>query len=190
MFRRPRAGIVTGNVLIRAAPAVLLTAILCGCQSVPEYSPPPQRPSFAAFKARAARVVSMDDPDASLHFARDIFDGSKTSWEWTGQRPAVKVRIRSGARLKYVIDFTLPEVTFKVTGPVTLTFTVNDKVLDRVRYTAQGHQHFEKAVPEGWVEPNQYAIAGAEIDKVWVSQTDGARLGFILSRLGLEEAGQ
>ncbi len=87
--------------------------------------------------------------------------------------------------LKYVIDFTLPEVTFKVTGPVTITFLVNDHVLDKVRYTAQGHQHFEKMVPPGWVELGQYAIAGAEIDKVWVSPTDGARLGFILSRIGL-----
>jgi hypothetical protein len=178
----------SGKVNTRAAPAAILL-ILCGCRSTPTYAPPEQRPSFAEFKAHAARVVNMDDADASLHIVHDILGAPNSSWQWTGQNPQVKIRVRTEASLKYTIDFTLPEVTFKDTGPVTISFTVNGHVLDRVRYTRQGHQHFEKAVPPGWVEPGKFAIVGAEIDKVWVSKADGARLGFILSRIGLVEAG-
>ena len=176
----------SGKVKTRAALTVTIMLSLCGCQSVPGYPPPEQRPSFAGFEAHSARVVNMDDSDAKVHFVRDIYD-SGTSWRWTGQRPALKLKIRSLAGLKYTIDFTVAEVTFKDTGPVTIAFTVNDHVLDRVRYTAQGHQHFEKRIPAEWLALDQYAILGAEIDKMWVSKIDGARLGFILSRIGLVE---
>lgn len=131
-------------------------------------------------------MVNMDDSDAAAHFVRDIYD-SGTSWRWTRQSPAVKLKIRSLESLKYTVDFTVAEVTFKDTGPVTITFTVNDHVLDRVRITAQGHQHFEKRIPAEWLALDQYAILGAQIDKMWVSKTDGAKFGFILSRIGLVE---
>ena len=89
--------------------------------------------------------------------------------------------------LRYIIDFVLPEVTFKVTGPVTMTFLVNDHPLDSVRYTAFGEQHFEKVVPPEWVEPMKENLVAASIDKVWVAPVDGAKLGFILTRIGLTQ---
>ena len=166
--------------------AVLLLVILSGCESVPEYAPPAQRPLFEGYKPRAARVVNMEDVDAALHFVRDFSYGTP-AWRWTLQRPAVKIKVRTDDPLKYTIDFTLPEVTFKDTGPVTIAFTVNDRVLDRVRYTAPGYQHFEKAVPRDWIPNGQDATIGAEIDKMWTSKEDGSRLGFIITRIGLAE---
>jgi hypothetical protein len=133
----------------------------------------------------ASRIVNMGDPDAPLHFVRDISDGLNGSWRWAQQRPALKIGVRSDENLKYTIDFTLPAVTFKETGPVTMTYTVNGHVLDRVHYTESGAQHFEKPVPAEWLTPGQDAMVGAEIDKVWTSKEDGARLGFILTRMGL-----
>ena len=133
----------------------------------------------------ASRIVNMGDPDAPLHFVRDISDGLNGSWRWAQQRPAIKIRVRSEEKLKYLIDFTLPDVTFKETGPVTITFSVNGHELDRVRYVQQGVQHFEEPVPEEWLIPGEDAVIGAEIDKVWVAREDGARLGFIITRMGL-----
>jgi hypothetical protein len=175
----------SGKVKIHPAPAVVMIVWLCGCERVPDYPLPEQRPTFAGFQAHLIRVLNMDDPDATMHFIRDISEGTDTSWRWTGQRPAVKLKIRSVSNLKYTIDFTVPEATFKDTGPVTIAFTVNDHVLGRERYAAPGHQHFEKAVPSEWLELDKNATVGAEIDKMWVSKVDGARLGFILSRIGL-----
>lgn len=173
---------------MKAAIPMAAVLALCGCRTASdEYPVPAQRPSFEGYRLPAARVVNMDDPDATLHLVRDISPGLAANWRWTDQRPAVRVRVRAVEKLKYTIDFALPEATFKDTGPVTVTFTVNDHVVDRVRYTAPGSQHFEKAVPAEWVAINKDATVGAEIDKMWVSKEDGARLGFILTRIGLAE---
>lgn len=157
---------------------------LCGCQAVPEYPPPEQRPVFTGFPLSATRIVNMDDPDAPLRFVRDISDELNANWRWTLASPAVRIRVRAGGNLRYTIDFTLPDVTFVKTGPLNIGFTVNGHVLDRVRYDSPGYKHFEKDVPADWVEPNQEAIVGAEVDKLWTSE-DGTRYGMILSRIGL-----
>jgi hypothetical protein len=71
---------------------------------------------------------------------------------------------------------------------VTLSFFVNDHLLDRVRYATPDRRHFEKPVPAEWLPPGQDVTLAAEIDKVWTpSQPGAAPLGFILVALGLEE---
>jgi hypothetical protein len=150
------------------------------------YAPPVQRQPFESFQAtRTAHIVNMSDPDAAAYFVQDISGALEGNWRWTQQRPTIRVRARSNENLKYVIDFTLPDATFRDTGPVNLSFYVNDRLLDRVQYKASGQLHFEKPVPPEWVTPEQDATVAAEIDKVWVSKEDGARLGFILTRIGI-----
>src|ERR1019366_1286766 len=136
---------------------------------------------FEDFHPRMVRVVDMVDPDAHLKFAKDFFDHGGGSWRWTAKRPTVKLKLWSNANLKYTIDLTVPEVTFKDTGPVTISFYVNDHKLDQVRYDNPGPKHFEKPIPAEWVTPGQDTLIGAEVDKIWVSKDDGAILGFIIS---------
>jgi len=174
------------GVRMRAVAIGCLALGLCSCREPAlEFAPPDQRAPLEKYKAPAARVINMDDPDAPRSFVRDILSFTAANWRWTEQRPAVRVRVRDSGELKYVIDFAVPEITLRDTGPVTIAFTVNDHVLDRVRYATAGQRHFEKTVPPGWVEVNKDAIAGAEIDKIWVSKEDGQRFGFILVRIGL-----
>lgn len=130
-------------------------------------------------------MVNMEDPGADRRFVQDIAGQGEGGWRWTGQRPTVKVRPESNEGLKLSIDFLLPEVTMKGTGPVTLSFYVNGRLLDRARYTTPGVKHFEKPVPADWVTPDRDVIVAAEIDKIWVAKQDGARLGFIVVRMGL-----
>jgi len=151
------------------------------------YAPPVQRKPFNDFHPRVVRVVNMADPDAHLSFVQDIASGSSGSWRWTGKRPTIKLRLRSNENLKFVIDFVLPEVTFKDTGPVTLSFFVNDRGLGQERYATPGGKHFEKEIPLSWVTPGEEATAAAEIDKVWVAKDDGATLGFIVTRMGITQ---
>jgi hypothetical protein len=173
------------NLRLLALPGAVL---LCGCQNLPApYAPPEQRQSFENFAPyRIRRVVNMADGDAEKHFVRDI-GGLGGTWRWTGKHPEVRVFLRTNQMLHYVIDFTIVEATFKDTGPVTLSFFVNGHLLDKATYEAPGSQHFEKPVPEEWVEAGKDATVAAEIDKVWISPADGAALGFILTGIGLRQ---
>ena len=171
--------------LLIASFAVLLSS----CQNMPEpYAPPVERQPFEdARPHRMSRMVDMSDADSIPHIVADISPGAPAEWRWTLQKPTVKVIASTNQGLRYTIDFSLPEVTFKATGPVTITFFVNDHVLDSVRYTASGEYHYEKAVPADWVEPLKDTVLAAAIDKVWVAPADGAKLGFILTRIGLTQ---
>lgn len=164
---------------------VSLCFTLTACDRTRWYAVPQQRASFEGFPSHAARVVDMDDPDADRRFVRDIMPRTDTSWRWTEQRPAIKIMVRTDKPLKYTIDFTLPRITFKDTGPVTIAFTVNGRQLDRVRYADAGFKHFEKAVPPDWLPIDAEAIVGAEIDKLWTDPDGGKKYGFIITRMGL-----
>jgi hypothetical protein len=165
--------------------AVLLSA----CEKMPEtYAPPVQRQPFENFRPyRASRILNMSDGDAESRIVRDISRGPAASWRWTGQRPTVRLPGGTNNDLKYVIDFTIADVTFKETGPVNIAFYVNDHLLDRVRYASPGVQHFEKPVPPDWIDEGRENTVSAEIDKTYLAKDDDQRLGFILTTIGLKQ---
>jgi hypothetical protein len=169
---------------------IVVAAGLCACQNMPEpFAPPVQRPVFEEYHSEFVNIVNMGDADAPAHFVQDISplaEGSDLSWRWCRQRPTVKVRVKAADDLKYTIDFFVTDATFRDTGPVTISFYVNQHLLDRVQYTAPGRLHFEKPVPPGWVTPRQDTLLAASIDKTWDSKERGERLGFILVRIGLK----
>lgn len=169
---------------------ILCLAIGLGaCQNMPEpYAPPEQRQPLKELRPyRIDRVFNMSDGDAPPHFVQDISPALADSWRWTGKHPAIHVLMRANDGVRYAIDFTLPQVTFRETGPVTLSFDVNDHKLDSVRYTEPGNKHFEKPVPKEWIPKGRESTVAAEIDKTWTRESDGNKLGFILTRIGLTQ---
>lgn len=151
------------------------------------YAPPIQRTPVEEFRPyRVARLIDLATPAADAHIVSDI-GGATGSWRWTGQRPAVKVTLKDTQNVKYFIDFAVADATFAQTGPVTVTFKVNDHVLESVPYAQPGNQHFEKLVPAEWLKADDDTIVSAEVDKVFVSPEDGAQLGLVLMKLGLTQ---
>jgi hypothetical protein len=131
-------------------------------------------------------MIDLSEPGADQSIVQDIPTGvASSSWRWTGRRPTVRLTLLTAQNLKYHADFAVPEATFKDTGPVTLSFFVNDRLLDKIRYTTPGQKTFDKDIPAGWLEAPGSNTLAIEIDKIWVSKDDGAKLGFILSRIGL-----
>jgi hypothetical protein len=167
--------------------AVTLTS--SACQNMPgPFAPPVQRQPLQDFRPyRASAIVDMADEQATQHFVQDITGLDAGTWRWTGKRPTVRVRLRSADNLRYTIDFAVVEATLRYTGPVTISFLVNDRVLDRARYTRPGSQHFEKAIPAGWTTAGQDVMVGAEVDKPWTPPDGGPLLGMILVRIGLTQ---
>jgi hypothetical protein len=164
--------------------------MLEACVSQPEiYAPPAQRkPLDQEILQRTKQMLEMSDPGIDRDIVADIAKGQQSSpWRWTAKRPTVRIMLKSTSNLKYHIQFALPDVTFKDTGPVTLTFFVNDQELDKVRYDTGGDKTFEKPVHPSLLKAMSENTLAADIDKVWESKNDGQKLGFILVNIGLQQ---
>lgn len=130
-------------------------------------------------------VVTMSEQDADAHIVRDVSPAAEgAAWRWTFQRPELRFWLEETARQRLVVDFAIAADTFKATGPVTVTFFVNAKPLGQQRCPKAGQYRFGKAVPAAWLRTDDFTLVAAQADKLWTSPTDGARLGFILSRIG------
>jgi hypothetical protein len=85
------------------------------------------------------------------------------------------------------MDFALPNPTFRVTGPVTLSIAVNGRAFDHPRFEHSGQQHYERDVPAGFLHFGAINLVSIDPDKIYTAPEDGAKLGFPLSRLGFVE---
>jgi hypothetical protein len=173
--------------LIRSAVPLGCLLCLAACDRLPESYPPPEQrqPVAGVLAGPDAMMVSMEDSDADSAIVKDIYPGTADPWRWTKQEPTVRVLVFSTENIKFNVDFGLWEDAFKITGPVEVSFLVNGKLLDKVRYTTPGGKLFEKPVPADWLEANTEASVALSVDNLYVSPRDGAKFGVILTRLGL-----
>ncbi len=171
---------------------VCLIALLClaSCDRLPEsYPPPEQRKPIAGFNPAAggdAMLVSMDSSDADQLIVKDIYGGTGISWRWTKKEPTVRIPLLSAENLKFSADFAIWQDSFRITGPLEISFLVNGNLLDKIRYTTPGDKHFEKLVPSNWLAGNNEATVALSVDKLYTAPKDGAKFGVILTRLGLK----
>jgi hypothetical protein len=160
---------------------------LAGASCMPpqqEYSPAPDPgppPPFA----------EMGDPRATEAIVRDISTTSEgVGWRWTNLEPTLKFYLHQYGDQSFVMDFSIIQMTFKDTGPVTLSCFINDRLLTTVRCPHPGDYHLEKQVPAEWLRDTTPTIVRAVLDKVWTAPSDGARLGYVLVRAGFRGKSQ
>ena len=171
---------------------MLFCVFLAGCSSAPDtYAPPVQRQPLTV-PARSGSLglfVSMSDPFAGAYIVRDVSDTTESGgWRWAYRRPELRFFVPAAAsHLNFTMDFSFPERMFRETGPVTLTISINGRLFDRPHYEKGGQQHYRREVPPGMLEADAENTVTIEPDKVWVSKTDGAALGFILAGAGFSE---
>jgi hypothetical protein len=171
-------------VLTRIAVA-LLPLLLSSCDRLPEtYPPPEQRQPQALTPDPYAMMVEMNDPDAAQHIVKDIYEPFGSPWRWTGKQPTVKVLVYATDNVKLSADFAIWDDGFKQTGPLELSFSANGHLLDKVKYATPGYKHFEKLVPVEWLSADTESTISVDVDKLYVSPQDGAKFGFILTRIG------
>jgi hypothetical protein len=129
----------------------------------------------------------MSDPHADLYLVRDFQDHGPGTWRWAYSHPVLRFFVPAVPRLKFTMDFSLPERTFRDTGPVTLTLRINGALFHRQRFDQPGPLHYSREVPPGLLRLNAENQIAIDPEPVWVSKADGGRLGFILSRAGFTE---
>ena len=144
-----------------------------------------RKPLTGADPSPIGTFVSMGDPGADAYIVRDVTSHVEGGgWRWTRKKPELRFFLDSAERLKFKVDLSVADVTLKETGPVTISVSINGHPLGSVRCAEGGRKQFEKPVPETFLHPKAVNFATLEIDKVWVSKTDGAVLGFILTSAG------
>ena len=115
---------------------------------------------FSRLRSEAARILNMADADAESHFVQDISATLEANtWRWTGKRPTIRLHPRYEAEAGVLIDFAIAGATFQQTGPVTLSFFVNEHLLDRVRYPRSGPAAASKSrfLQNGWTPTRRNA---------------------------------
>ena len=125
----------------------------------------------------------MGDPNADSYIVQGFRDHSETSWRWAHDHAVLRFTLPDAGPLQFTMDITLPEPTFRETGPVTLAISINGKPFDRPHYDHAGDYHYQRAVPDRLLhEPGENLVA---IDP---DKTVGAeKLGFVLARAGFVE---
>jgi hypothetical protein len=172
-------------------PHILLSlCFLAGCANIPDsYAPPGQRkPLSGAEPSPIGTFVNLGEPIADAYIVHDVAGYvESSSWRWTRKRPELRFFLDGTEHLKFKADLSIADATLKDTGPVTISIFINGHPLDSVKYAAAGRKQFEKPVPAAFLHPKAVNFVALEIDKVWVSKTDGAVLGFILTSAGFTE---
>jgi hypothetical protein len=127
--------------------------------------------------------VTMDDPVADDYLVNDI-SPEHGFRRWAFTRPELRFRLNDVRHLNFTAEFAIPEVTYKVTGPVTVSYAVNGRTLGTIRCDHPGDFHLVEPVPQGLVEPDKFVRVTFEANPRWISPDDGAQLSFLLRSAG------
>ncbi len=128
----------------------------------------------------------MSDPGAAAYLVKGFRDRNDGAWRWALEHPVMRFYLPALTRAKFTMAFVLSEETFRVTGPVTLTFSINGRILERVRYEKPGEEQYTHQVPPEFLKPQAINIVGVEPDKV-AAPHPGEKLSFLLIRAGFTE---
>jgi hypothetical protein len=130
----------------------------------------------------------MGDLNADAYIVKDVADGTEAgSWRWARKRPELRFFLETVDHLNFKADFSIAETLFRETGPVTFSIFINGQPLDVLKFSEAGEKHYEKPVPAKLLRVKSMNFVAIEVDKVWVSKTDGVVLGFILTRAGFTQ---
>jgi hypothetical protein len=172
----------------RFAFAALLGLAAAACNRLPTVYPPPAQAAGLADPSVAplGSMVAMGDSRADAYIVGGFRARSEGSWRWALDHPVLRFYLPDSGAVDFVMDVTVPEQTFAVTGPQTLTVAVNGGELDRFRCHRPGSFSFERPVPEALLRRNQINLVSITPDKVALRE-GGEKLGFVLSRAGFAE---
>jgi hypothetical protein len=177
-------------VKYRAGLAIALSTFLAGCSREPSVYPPPIQRLLPAApeKKTLGGFVNMNDANVDEYIVGGLQNQTEgDGWRWAHEAPELRFLLDRTERLKFVVDLGLPEYNFRQTGPVTLSFFINGRLLDKVRYTTPGDRRYEKRVPAGWLKKGEFTSVRIQADPPWIAPTDKVKLGFVLHRAGFIE---
>jgi hypothetical protein len=147
----------------------------------------PIQRSLLSGQYRNTEFVLMKDLTADMVIVEGVDAAPQgPGWRWTREKAVLKFFLSKREGWRAVLDFAVAGATFSQTGPVTLTVSVNGRVLETVRYTSSGEKHIDKPVPAEWIHHNADNTLTIEIDPPFITDTDKVKLGVVLSAAGFK----
>jgi hypothetical protein len=132
-------------------------------------------------------MLVVGHPDQDPFFVADVLTGDpRADAYWTGPAPELKFALKSRVNYAFTVRFYLPGQTFEKTGPLTIRYFINDRLLDRVHYDSPEEHTYRRPVPQEWLSRNDFTLVKMEVENPYVAPGDGARLGFLLKSAGFE----
>jgi hypothetical protein len=173
----------------RLLPPALCFLLCAGCSSLPDgFPPPPQRPPVESPPGLSlGYFVSMGDPESDRYIVQGFASRSEGAWRWAYEHPVLRFWGPDLEHVHFFMDFAIPERTFRETGPVTLTLSLNGEVFDHLRCAEPGQHSYSHEAPAGLLLKNALNLVSIQPDKFWVSRDDGTKHGFILVRAGFSD---
>jgi hypothetical protein len=168
------------------APLAILAVLTTSCVSSPDHYPiPEQHREFRAEPLMYSEFVDAADTDADRFFVRDIKPSDGGPWRWTHEEPELKFVISSeAADRQLVVEFTINGDTFKDTGPVAISFYVNDQLIAQERYTSPGDKKFQHSVSAAILKPGKENRVRMHVHDAWQTPYRGIRYGVLFRRAG------
>jgi hypothetical protein len=165
----------------------LVPLVWLGCARIPDLHPPEQRPAAPASWELDPPLAEMGAADAAEYIVRDVGAGEKGgAWRWTFERPELRFILNSTRGQRFQADFGVIAATLAQTGPITVSFEVNGRLLGRIRCATPGDRHFEQPVPAEWLSTREYTRVAIQVDPLFVAE-NGVKLGVPLHRAGFVE---
>jgi hypothetical protein len=175
-------------VLGKTLQVVIAAALTLSCGRAPRvYAAPEQRSlELGPDPGGLANFITMDDPVSDDYIVKDISPG-RDFRRWAFAAPELRFTVKDVRNLKFAAEFAIPDVTYKVTGPVTVSCSINGKKLETLRCDHPGDYHLQASVPDGWVEPGATVHVTFNAAPRWISPEDGAQLSFLLRSAGFTQ---
>jgi hypothetical protein len=175
-----------GCVRTCALAALIILAGACGREAGWYPIPAQQSLDLGSDPSGVGAFVKMSDADADDYIVHDI-GRMPGVWRWAFTHPELRFRLKSAEGTHFVGEIAIPDITFRVTGPVRITYFIDGRMLGSIRCDRSGKFDIDQAVPAGWVEGNRYVHVTFETDRRWVSPDDGAELSFQLLQAGFQK---
>lgn len=131
--------------------------------------------------------IAMSQPNVDRFVLTDIHPAEGGApWRWTGQKPAVRLRVPLRQGLIARADFATAWESFSHTGPLTARLRLNGCALAEVYCPCEREYRLESAAPPECLAREGDQMLSLELDKVH-REPGGRKLGVILLRLGFTD---
>jgi hypothetical protein len=136
------------------------------------------------------RLLTMNSLDAKLGVLEGVDSaGSGEELKWTADRARFQFRLASLRDSDLYLRFSVPDVTFRQTGPVRISIDVNGKMFDSFVRAAPGDGEYRRPADDIASQPFDPLIVAIRIDPPYVAKDDNAKLGILLNEIGFVPRG-